>query len=127
MSSPQLLVEEESIGPSREVLDAAAELVAEGLIQRLCLERIREVNGLGASACRRLGLGRDHQPSRESLPAETGFNPQALQLAAVSPCPSTDASDDRAGFAHEDRELDLVSELHRGRRLATDARLEDFE
>ena len=75
----------------------------------------------------RLGFGGRDEPSREAATSETRLHPEALQLAAVAPRPSADAGHDRAGVAHEDRQLDLVADSHGRGRLTTDLRFEDLE
>jgi len=54
-------------------------------------------------------------------------DPEALQLAAVTPGPPADASNDRARVAHEDRQLDFVTESLEARGFRTDVFFEEFD
>jgi hypothetical protein len=82
--------------------------------------------GLRASARRRLGFGGE-ELSREAAPSQIRLHPEALQSAAVTPGASAHTGYDRASVAHEDRQIDFVTESHGDGRLMTDLRFEDVD
>ena len=60
-------------------------------------------------------------------PRSPGSTHRLCRFAAVAPGPSADTGDDPASVAHEDRQLDFVTESHGGGRLLADLRFEDFD
>src|SRR5664279_6066174 len=103
------------------------QFVAVLLVESLRLKGVGEVDGLCAPAGRRLGFGGGDEPSREALTAETWLHPEVLQLAAVAPGPSADTGDDPASVAHEDRQVDFVTESRCGGSLTTYLHFEDID
>jgi hypothetical protein len=123
----QALAVPEGVGARWEVVHSTHDLVAVLLVQGLGLESVGEVNGLRAPARGRLCFGGHQELGGKPVAAKIRPHPEALQLAAVAPCPSSDTGDDLAAFAHEDRQVDFFAETHRDGRLTTDLRFEDFE
>ena len=121
------LVVPESVSSRWEVLDPSYQRVSVVFVQRSGLEPIGEMDRLNAATRRGLGFGRGEELRAESAPSKTGLNPQALQLATVSPCPTADAGNDLAFFADEDRQIDFVPESHRRGCLSADPRFQQFE
>ena len=123
----QALAVPEDVRSRWEVLDSTDKLVAGPLIEDASLKAVGEVDGLRAPARRRLGLRGGEKPSPEPATAETRLHPEALQLAAVAPCPAADAGHDPVVLAHEDGQLDFVTKSHGGGRLTAYLRFEEFD
>ncbi len=85
------------------------------------------MDGLAASAGRRLGFGSGDEPGRKSATSEAWVHPEVLKLATVAPGPSAYAGYHRASVTDEYRQVHFVTQSHGGGRLTVDLRLNELD